>query len=414
MNKKQPKENLIVSWEHLPGAATIFQYLGRADLIELSICCKRYRNQLERNILETLDISTWIINNKEIYKELRDSKNYIVILEYLKTDLGSKLKYAEKFALNCYFDCQFVEIFVNLLPNIKTLRLYDIYNQDYSQSSHWEKSLVALLKSMYFLEHVILEDYWEWTINNCDIKQIFSKSLKSLIIYSDYYYEDDYDSLRIFDTIDISYANLCSLSIVSNKMLQNLSSGISSLQEVWIEDIFNLNSCKFVKFLKANPQLSKITTNLNEYSEEILINILSLKYLEYWNIINGNWEELEINGLPLNYSIKYLSISSYEMPASLSLKFINSCKVLETLEPGHSFNKVDLSKLEHRINKLKISCSYFIDNSIEIDVSRLFNQICFKRYCSIEELFDKYKIDKFVNYKLVPSISNSCTLKLID
>ncbi|KXN67111.1 hypothetical protein CONCODRAFT_10880, partial [Conidiobolus coronatus NRRL 28638] len=63
MDINQVDKDKAVSWRYLPDTATLLQYLNRIDLIELSKCCKRYRSQLETQVLEKLDIYNWCENN---------------------------------------------------------------------------------------------------------------------------------------------------------------------------------------------------------------------------------------------------------------------------------------------------------------------------------------------------------------
>ncbi|KXN66097.1 hypothetical protein CONCODRAFT_12131 [Conidiobolus coronatus NRRL 28638] len=224
MDIKHTKKDQISFWEYIPDVNTLNEYLGRKDLIELSKCCKSYRKQLEPEVLKKLSFLTWRGKNLDRYFELKDSKNYKKSLKYMKTDLGSKLKFAKKFTLDCDIDYSFVKKFIKLLPNIKTLRFYENHNL----TCVIERSIITILKSMKHLEHAEFNYYWA-PIENCfHKKQIFPNSLKSLKVCNMlcFSYEGE---LKIYDTIDSKYTNLNSISITSNRMLQNLSSGIPSL-----------------------------------------------------------------------------------------------------------------------------------------------------------------------------------------
>jgi hypothetical protein len=91
MNINQYNPDQAVNWGYLPDTTTLFQYLGRRDLVELSKSCKCYRKQLERQVLENLSLDYWRRKNMSIYRELEKSRNYKKILKYMKTDLGNKL-----------------------------------------------------------------------------------------------------------------------------------------------------------------------------------------------------------------------------------------------------------------------------------------------------------------------------------
>ncbi|KXN69799.1 hypothetical protein CONCODRAFT_7745 [Conidiobolus coronatus NRRL 28638] len=48
-----------------------------------------------------------------ICRELDKSRNYKKILKYMKTDLGSKIKFARKFTLDCNINYPFAKEFVD-------------------------------------------------------------------------------------------------------------------------------------------------------------------------------------------------------------------------------------------------------------------------------------------------------------
>ncbi|KXN64967.1 hypothetical protein CONCODRAFT_13619 [Conidiobolus coronatus NRRL 28638] len=244
--------------------------------------------------------------------------------------------------------------------------------------------------------------------------QIFPKSLKRLEIALDLGYVHSSETLSIYDTIDTSYTSLYSLTIVSNRMLQNLSLGMPNLKEVEIKDYGSLDQSKIIEFLKANPQLKNLSTYSVNYGEKIIKNALSSEYLERWNIDRGSWEGIEIDILPSNYSIKYLKIYS-DIPGALTLKIINACKNLETLDINHRiFTGLDLINFEGRIKFLKLTNSSPTLKSInQIDISRVFNQVYIDFFSSIENLIGN-NTDELKNYKFIPLTSQSCTLKLIN
>ncbi|KXN67116.1 hypothetical protein CONCODRAFT_19838 [Conidiobolus coronatus NRRL 28638] len=240
-------------------------------------------------------------------------------------------------------------------------------------------------------------------------KQVFPKSIKSLKIeYISYPFYNEHE-LSIYNTIDPSYINLCSLTIVSNRMLQNLSFGMPSLQEVEIEEIRGLDESKFLSFLKANPQLKKLETDFEICGEEIIKTVLSFKYLEHLRINGGYLEKLEIENLPSNYSIKHLNICDYS--PTINLQIINACINIDTLYT-YGFN---ISKLKRRINILKLIGNFSGLGIInEIDNLKSFNQIHLKYDYSINEEICKYSLDKLNNYKLIRLISKDFIFKLIN
>ncbi|KXN66740.1 hypothetical protein CONCODRAFT_11350, partial [Conidiobolus coronatus NRRL 28638] len=374
MNTKQINKDKATSWGYIPNPDTIIEYLGRKELIELSKCCKFFRNQLKSRVFENLSLETWERNNKEVYYELKKVHRLEEALESLKTILGIKLKFVKIFTLHCQVNCGFAEIFVKLLPNVKTLNLIStVIGFDY-----WlGEGLLTIFKGIVRLEHLYLYNVDPEISHYSNESQILPKSIKSIKVGCSANSIED-DILTIYDTIDPSYINLHSLTIVTNRMLQNLSSGMPNLKEVKIKEGFTMDQSKLVAFLIANRQIKKLCIDQLRYNEEILNTVLSSKYLEYWDIYDWNWRDIDVNTIQSNYSIKYLIIDS-AMPAPLALQLINACKFLEALELeiNHETKDLDWSKLDRKINKLKLRYSRYTTNIIkEIDTLRLFNSIC--------------------------------------
>ncbi|KXN67109.1 hypothetical protein CONCODRAFT_10878 [Conidiobolus coronatus NRRL 28638] len=122
MDTKQKNEIQAASWEYIPNTDTLLEYLERDDLIELSKCCKRYRNKLECRVLEKLELSIW--SRKLDYKYyLEDSEKCEKVPELLKSDLGEKTKFVKELTLICNMSSAFSEKLIKLLPNIKSLTI---------------------------------------------------------------------------------------------------------------------------------------------------------------------------------------------------------------------------------------------------------------------------------------------------
>jgi hypothetical protein len=407
----QFNENQDYSWEYFTNMTTLAQYLDRTNLINLSKCCKRYRRQLEPIVLENLDLTTWKNNNRTTYNELRNSGKYKKIAGILKTDLGKKLKFAKKVTLDCTINYSFSKKFLKLVPNIKSLRFVENCT-DYCNHGI---EIAIVIKGLKHLEHVDFQFILVSLSTSYSRKLIFPLSLKSLKTIQHSYFDGSVDRLMIHDTIGCIYTNLYSTSIVSNRMLQNLSYGMPNLLEVKIKDIDNLDKSKLVKFLKANPQLRKLENSFESYNADIFKSILSSKYLEHLYVYYGDFEGIQPNNLPSNYSIRFLKISC-NISAPLVIQFINACKILETLDFEHYYSLCDLywSNFDRNINILKTSCYTFTIYSIgEIDALKLFNQIHIEQYGPVDQFIKNYNIDKLKNYKLVYSNSKYCNLKLI-
>ncbi|KXN67108.1 hypothetical protein CONCODRAFT_80276 [Conidiobolus coronatus NRRL 28638] len=249
------------------------------------------------------------------------------------------------------------------------------------------------------------------TIGSINSKTIiFPKMLKSLKIIN---HEDKYkySGLTIYDTIDPSYINLISLTVVSNRMIQNLAFGIPSLQDVEIEEIDNLDTSKLVAFLKANPQIKKLSIRLRSYKKVILECILYSKNLEHLCINHGYWRGIEVNNHQSNYSIKYLKIYGENLPAPTNFQLISACKNLETLDIDYGcFEKLDLLKFKKKINVLKLSVNSLPRSAIKkIDTSRLFNKVHLYTVNPNGEF-----IYQFNFYKLILLISEAFIFELIN
>ncbi|KXN67113.1 hypothetical protein CONCODRAFT_10882 [Conidiobolus coronatus NRRL 28638] len=417
MDNKQTKESQAINWEYLPDTTTLSQYLGRKELIELSKCCKRYRNQLNRKILEYLNLVIWDSDNDEISNEDNYNIKYEIVLRLLKIDLGNRLKLVKGVNLDCFINPSFSKRLIKLIPNIKLLRF--INN---SSDSNLFNILTTVLKGFEQLEHVEFVYDSELLGNNYARKQIFQKSIKSIKINFDGYYIPIADGLTIYDTIDSSYINLQSLSIITNRTLQNLSCGMQNLREVEIIDTGNLDTSTLVTFLITNPQLKKlITTNLEYKDEEIVKTVLCSKYIESWCINDRDGNESVTRNLPSNYSIKYLKLDS-RIFTPLALKIINACKSLETLEfnPNNNLNNLNLSKFNQRVNILKLFNVYRYYPGFEkiikkIDSLKLFNQVHVSYSCEGDEVvYEEYSFDLLKNYKIITITSGVGIFKLIS
>ncbi|KXN66739.1 hypothetical protein CONCODRAFT_11349 [Conidiobolus coronatus NRRL 28638] len=422
MDEKQVKINQSTSWEYVPDSDTLLEYLDRVDLVELSKCCKSYRNQLNNRIFENLSLGTWKNNNRDAYSELIKSCRLEKTLEFLKTDLDTKLKFVNSFTLNCEVDCDFAEVFVKLFPNIKALFIHGCgvcVCLCSGFSCDLKEGLVTILKGMKRLEHLYLDYIQRYAFYWIVEEQFIPKSIKSLEFGSTGSYDsydNGVDNCIIYDNIYSSYINLYSLTIISNRMLQNLSFGMPNLQEVEISEYDSLDQSKILEFLRANPQLKKLNIGYIDYNKEILKTILSYRYLEHLSICSVYWEGIEVNDLPPNYSIKYLQIS-YWVSTPLNLQLINACKSIKTfeLETNQKFEDLDWSKLERKINKLKLRYGRYTTNIIEeIDVLRIFNSIYIEPEPYTNDDFNKLINFKLNNYKIIPSTTKSYTLKLIN
>jgi hypothetical protein len=266
------------------------------------------------------------------------------------------------------------------------------------------------------LEIVKLNYVWG-PIKDFNIKRkTFPKSIKSLEVCDKPGYQSDSGDFTIYDSIDSYFTNLYSLSIVTNRMLQNLSSGMPNLREVEIKECYYMKGSDIAAFLKANPQIEKLVTNFRYYNAEILQTILSFKYLNYWSICYARWEGFEVYNLPSNYSVKHLKFDRFT-PAPFIYQFTNACKILETLELEHCLKPdyLNWSKFERRIPILKLSYKNFHRKYFKpINDSRKFNAIYTEKHDYVKDFIRKCNTDVLNNYKYIPSNSRFYVFKLIN
>ncbi|KXN68280.1 hypothetical protein CONCODRAFT_9510 [Conidiobolus coronatus NRRL 28638] len=340
----------------------------------------------------------------------------------MKSDLGPKLELVQSIDLDCEKSKAFAETFVKLLPNIKTLRFDGSWDCGCGCEGEWQQGLITVLSCMDHLEHVEIEFECELSEDIGTKNQIFPKSLKSLDIrFNNTFEQIEDENIYFYDTIDSSYINLQSITIFSNRMLQNLSSGLPNLQKVEIIDFQDLDESKLIKFLKTNPQLRKMNTTSSSYNEEIINTVLSSENLEYWHICSYGWMGTEVNNLPSNYSIKHLRIS-YDVPAPIALKIINACKSIKTLDLScyeYHLNSLEWSKFERRINILNLPYDIHTPNHIkDIDALRLFKSIYIERKYDLGDLiirifFEQMNSIKLNNYNITIT-TKSFILELIN
>ncbi|KXN69919.1 hypothetical protein CONCODRAFT_7618 [Conidiobolus coronatus NRRL 28638] len=259
MHITQQNESKIVNWEILPESVTLLKYLNRADLIELSGCCKRYRNQFERIVLGNLNDSGYDIKRLDNYLFLGKNNNVDNFIFMLEDDLGNKVKYVKEFNFWGSLSRELARNIITLLPDINKLRFF------YWCENESELGLITLLNGLKHLKHVEFDIIDEDLPDIESNEQIFPKTLCSLKVNIA---NDAPYFVPVFNTIDSSYTNLSLLSIVSNKMLTNLTHRIHNLREVEVINHWDLDDTKLLEFIKNNPQLTMLEINFKQINVE--------------------------------------------------------------------------------------------------------------------------------------------------
>jgi hypothetical protein len=404
----------VVNWGYLPDIATLTQYLNICDLRELSKTCKRHRNHLERKALEKLNLDRWKLDftDRENFIDLSTEKQLDFLLELLESDLKRKYHLVKEITFKYTFHDQYAKKIARLFPHISKLRFSTNF---YSGS---ELGLLTVLTGMKHLEYIefLIDSYNPLKFNNTD--KVFPGSLKSLIIDVD---DVNSDFLSIFNTIDSSYSNLTTLSVISNKALENLPINMPNLKDVRLCNNRNLDSKLILEFIKKNPQLDRLEARFITYSTELFDAILSSKYLSYFYIDYCLYEEFEISKrFTVNYSIKKLKFDRDTHHSIISL-LIRNCQSLKYVEfCNYDFEEKHISiwnGINRTINTLKFSYCYF-DRCVTyiqmLSDLNFFNRATFLSYYSAENTVEELNLDNIDNYKLITNtseVSSSCIIK---
>jgi hypothetical protein len=408
MGITQPNESKITNWEILPESVTLLQYLNRADLIELSCCCKRYRNQFERIVLRNLNDSGYDVKRLDNYLILGKEHSFDNFIFMLERDLGNKVKYVKEFNFWGSLSRELARNIATLLPNINRIRFF------YWCENESELGLITLLDSLKNLKHIEFDIIDEDLPDIESSEQIFPNTLCSIKVNIA---NDAPYFVPIFNTIDSSYANLTSLSIVSNKMLTNLAHCIQSLSEVEVINHWDLDDSVLLEFIKQNPQLAKLEINFNKISGKILESILSSKCLSYFSIIkNRYYFNEEFNYFPINYSIKKLRLRGI-ISAELALKIINSCKNLKNLELincNFLRDKFEWDNINQKISNIHFINCYCNGELIQtLDKLQIFDKGIFS-HCYGTHGPEGFNLKNFARFPFTSTKPNSFIIKIIN
>ncbi|KXN69917.1 hypothetical protein CONCODRAFT_7616 [Conidiobolus coronatus NRRL 28638] len=413
VDESHSNDSQVVNWEYLPNTFKLCQYLNIRDLKELSITCKRYRNQFESKILEKLRLDRWALffADRKRFIKLNGEKALDHLTNLLKVDLESKYHLVKEITFCNAFHSQYAKKIANLFPHVVKLK----FSTDFKDEYYF--GLLAILNGMKNLKHLefFIYEYSTSCFNISD--QPFSKSLKSLVVEVE---EVHSKCLSIFDTIDSSYTSLITLSITSNKMLSNLSTNMQNLKDIRICSNSELDEDLLLKFVKLNPQLTRLDARFIKYSKEIFTTILSLKHLSCFYIDFCLYEGHEISkDFPLNYSIKKLKFDRDTHQSIISL-LIKNCKNLDSIEfYNYDFEKKHISiwdGLNRRINTLKFNYCYFDKYAIYIQklgALNLFSRATIISYDNVVNIVEYLNLDTLDSYRLILNTHEepkSCTI----
>ncbi|KXN66910.1 hypothetical protein CONCODRAFT_80355 [Conidiobolus coronatus NRRL 28638] len=194
------------------------------------------------------------------------------------------------------------------------------------------KSLIPILSDLRNLKHIKLHLKFN-TIKHHDMGlyyELFSK-LKTIDIIGPWSYKSRFVP---FSVINSDFTNLTNLTIISNKILNNLSTHMPNLIQVKFlaYPVFEFDKAKLKSFFNINPQLRRLIVSDEILNDEILKTIYSLKNLKYLEISRARDAQIPQNlkGI-INESIQHIKICKYFQPGDLEL-FLNSCTNLKIVE----------------------------------------------------------------------------------
>ncbi|KXN69802.1 hypothetical protein CONCODRAFT_7748 [Conidiobolus coronatus NRRL 28638] len=412
MDIKQSNNSQTVNWEHLPEKNVLLQYLTRNDIIELSMCCKRYRKQFENQIFNVLSLTSWLHTNKDIRDKLKHSEVYDKLILILKQNMGDKLKLVNKFIFKDVFCFGVAAEVFYLLHNVNSIEFSSPYCGCCGHTS------LSFINGRQNLEYITFQIYYE-SFNRFDKEGvIFSKSLKSLKINEEY---SHYDDIPYFNSIDSSYTNLITLYIPTNEMLTNLTSTMPNLKNVGILYNREIDESLVLKFIKKNPQLKKLEF-YHWPSDKLIQEVLSLKFLSYLSIYTTAYCPLDNNIYPVNFSIKKLVLGE-EVYGSKVIKLINACKMLVNLDLiywcSEKLEEIEWNKLDQSIKAIYL-CYYSVcseKNCIQVlDTLKFFDKaiitVLDEEDQDIKE-FKEFNFTNLKNYKLSSMNDNSNSVTII-
>jgi hypothetical protein len=406
MEANRPDKSKIASWEYLPDKYTLLQYLTRNDIIKLGKCCKRYREQFERQIYNSLSLTSWLYSNKKIKEEMMHSGVYDKLLRILEEDMGNKLKLVEKFIFINIFRLDLASKILNLLPNVNFIEF------SHSYTNRFEDESISFIYDRQNLEHIKFIEYHKNHNTLLNNGVVLPKSLKSLRVQ---FHPLSIYALPHFNSIDSSYTNLRVLDIPTSEMLENLTSTMPNLKEVGMLQLWGVYQSSVLNFIKINPQLEKLRLYRVTF-EKLVQTVLSLKHLTHLAIFKESYDIDDNIEYPANYSIKKLSFDS-EYFGAKAIKIINSCKNLEILDT-HKWNTYEFRHTKWSELKQNIKTLYFSYDSVDftnngtyssifktLDELQLFDQVIMslKRFSKEVDDFCFYKLK---NYKVVLSIND--------
>lgn len=400
-------EPYAVAWQFLPEASTLCQYLNRIELIELSKSSKRYRKQIEKHIFKHLSLTSWLLNNEETCKELRQNRNYNKLLDIVKGELGNNLKLVRQFTFKEIFSLEAAREIVNLLPNLNKIN----FSPGYDESEKFD--LLELIDRVKNLEHVEFSATGnEDSIASYDYA-IFPKSLKSVKVHVPAFF---WGEVSIFNNIDSSYTNLTTIDILSNKMLKSLSS-IPNLKEVRILQVGDLDNSSLIEFFKKNPQIISLGMEYRPEDDTLLQSIISSKSLRFFGIDGAYYYSPQHDSYPHNNSIKYLVLGS-GIDRNIAIQIINSCKSLEYVEFNcwnfYAIKNINWKKLTQRVNYLGfVFCELEPSHLKTLDALKFFDQAKIKQCYGSQEVKD-FNFGELENYSKLPwknEESNYCIIK---
>ncbi|KXN65140.1 hypothetical protein CONCODRAFT_13376 [Conidiobolus coronatus NRRL 28638] len=313
------------AWVYLPDINTLSLYLEHNDLIQLSSICKNYRFQLKPLALRKLivddiryilpDFDFGLPENHHVFK---------IMINQLKTDLHGSYSFVKEVVFEEGFSNEFAKEFFKLFPKISKISIFRICGE-YSL-----KNIIKILYNHSYLRHAALECYsTNYKPRDADLIWRFFHKLKTIRLEVA---SEVVDNELPLGVIDSSFSNLQSLSVVNNRMLNNISNGLSSLVHAELNPEYDFENEILIKFIYNSHKLKKLSISTKQMNQSVINSILRSKGIKHLSIQPcSGFSSIELNNLYKNKSIKRLTIesSNYEFNP---IKILEACQSIETLE----------------------------------------------------------------------------------
>jgi hypothetical protein len=387
-----------VNWKYFPDIYQLSQYLLHPDLIQLSLTCSQFRNDLNSSIYRKLELLKGDevipgrpnISNKE--------KQFDTLFNVLEEDYLGKYHFVKHCILWEPCSSAFSTKLFSTFTHINKLELYS------SGDSISRSTLVHILEPLKSLEVLVFDCRF---IDSFDVESVpnfkFPTCLKVLDVTG---YSVCSLNFAPIEIINGEYTELKKITIVNNDMLASISSSISSLTEVTIFNNQYFCPKLLIQLFSSSPQLEKVSISLEYIESDVINSILSLKKLNRLNIAEYIDEKYnELSSLTLNTSIKHLYIGG-DITQNILLPILSSIESLDTLEfSGYdfwNFNTIDWSSYNGKISLFVLNAVFFTGHNLDILFdSPIFGKIKFINSFELDFFIKEFEFDNLENWKVI-------------